>query len=91
MKTTLSICRALLTLMMVVGTLGAEVYTLSVPDYHVNPGDTVKVPVSLDNATNLAQLRIQKVTAQLLWAYHRVISLWVLMDKKSLVGESLKV
>jgi hypothetical protein len=45
--------------MMMAGAHGAEVYTLSVPDYHVNPGDTVKVPVSLDNATSLAQLRVQ--------------------------------
>jgi len=59
MKTALSICKALLTLMMVAGTLAAEVYTLSVPDYQANPGDTVKVPVSLDNAANLAQLRVQ--------------------------------
>ena len=59
MKSTHTIWNALFILMMIAGTLGAEVYKISIPHYRVNPGDTVKVPVSLDNASNLAQLRVQ--------------------------------
>ena len=45
--------------MMVTGVLCAEVYTLALPDYEVKPGDTLKVPVTLDNAVNLAQIKVQ--------------------------------
>jgi len=37
----------------------ADTYTVSVPDYEANPGDTLVVPVELDNAAGLAEIRIQ--------------------------------
>ena len=37
----------------------ADDYTVSVPDYEVNPGTQLVVPVTLDNAAGLAQIRIQ--------------------------------
>ena len=39
--------------------LSADVYTVSVPHYQANPGTVLQVPVTLDNAAGLAQVRLQ--------------------------------
>ena len=39
--------------------LSAAIYTVSVPDYQANPGTVLQVPVTLDNAAGLAQVRLQ--------------------------------
>jgi hypothetical protein len=63
MKTSLSICSVALAVtlafMMTAGSLYADVYTLKMPHYKVNPGETLKVPLSLDKAKDLAQIRVQ--------------------------------